>query len=132
MKIIDGKDIAMGRLASFTAKELLKGEDIIILNCSKIIITGNKKNIQEEFLQKRSRIGSSQKGPKHSRLNYKIVKRTIRGMLPDYREGRGRIAWKKLRCYDNIPKEFEGKKFFGMKKEIKPKYIEVEKLSKFN
>ena len=49
MKIIDGTNAILGRLASYTAKELLKGEEIIIVNCEKIIITGNKKNIEENF-----------------------------------------------------------------------------------
>lgn len=31
----------------------------------------------------------------------------IRGMLPDYRKGRGRVAYKKIRCYIGVPKEFE-------------------------
>jgi len=39
-----------------------------------------------------------------------IVKRTIRGMIP-YQTPHGRAAFKKLRCYIGIPKEFEGKKF---------------------
>ncbi len=117
MKIINGQDIIMGRLASFVAKELLKGEEINVVNCNKVIISGNKKNIEEEFQEKRSKVGSSQKGPRHHRLSEKIVKRAIRGMLPNYREGRGRIAWKKLKCYNEIPKEFEEKKLMNLKKE---------------
>ena len=99
MKIIDGNDAVLGRLASYAAKESLKGEEIAIVNCSEIIITGNRKRIEEEFLEKRSRFGSSQKGPIHSRKTEKIVKRTIRGMLPNYREGRGRETWKKIKYY---------------------------------
>ena len=66
-KIIDGKNAILGRLASYTAKEALKGEEIIIINCDQIIITGNKKNIKEKFEAKRNRVGSSQKGPKHQK-----------------------------------------------------------------
>lgn len=132
MKIINGQDIIMGRLASFVAKELLKGEEINVVNCNKVIISGNKKNIEEEFQEKRSKVGSSQKGPRHHRLSEKIVKRAIRGMLPNYREGRGRIAWKKLKCYNEIPKEFEGKKIIELKKEIKIKSIQVKYLQKNN
>ena len=43
MKIIDGKNAVLGRLASFVAKEALKGEEIVIVNCDEIMITGNKK-----------------------------------------------------------------------------------------
>ena len=82
MKIIDGKGAVLGRLGSYVAKEALKGEEIAILNCEQVIITGSKKNIEKSFHEKRSRVGSSQKGPKHSKSSEKIVKRAIRGMLP--------------------------------------------------
>ena len=128
MKIIDGSGMVLGRLASYAAKESLKGEEIAIVNCSDVIITGNKKRIEEEFLEKRSRVGSSQKGPKHSRKTEKIVKRTIRGMLPNYREGRGREAWKRIKCYDKIPNELGQKEFTKLKKENK---IKINKISEF-
>ncbi len=40
-------------------------------------------------------------------------------MLPNYREGRGRIAWKRLKCYNEIPKEFEGKETVKLEKQKK-------------
>ena len=111
-------------------KESLKGEEIAIINCSDVIITGNRKRIEEEFLEKRSRVGSSQKGPKHSRKTEKIVKRTIRGMLPNYREGRGREAWKRIRCYDKIPKELEKNEAIKLKKENKIKPNKIQEFTK--
>lgn len=128
MKIIDGSGAVLGRLASYVAKESLKGEEIAIINCSEVIITGNKNSIKEDFRKKRSRVGSSQKGPKHHRKTEKIVKRTIRGMLPNYREGRGREAWKRIKCYDKIPRELEGKNLVEIKKENK---IKINKVSEF-
>ncbi len=128
MKIIDGKKAVLGRLASYAAKEALKGEEIIILNCNQIIITGSKKHIKENFEIKRRRVGSSQKGPKHSRVNERIVKRTIRGMLPNYRKGRGREAYKKIKCYSEIPKEFEDKKKIISGKEKRTKFIQLKNL----
>lgn len=109
-KIIDGRSAIMGRIASYAAKELLKGEKIIVLNCGEVIITGNKKDIKEKFEQKRRRVGSGQKGPKYSKLNYKIVKRAIRGMLPNHRKGKGKIAYNLVKCYENTPAEFEDSK----------------------
>ena len=106
-KIIDGKNAILGRLARYVSKKALKGEKIIILNCGDVIITGNKKSIRETFLDKRRKVGSGQKGPKYSRLDYKIVKRAIRGMLPNHRKGRGKTAYNLIRCYNNIPEEFE-------------------------
>jgi large subunit ribosomal protein L13 len=107
MKLLDGTNAVLGRLASFAAKEALRGEEIAVVNCDKIQITGNQKMIEREFEEKRSRFGHSQKGPKHHKTTEKIVKRTIRGMLPNHKEGRGRIAFKKIKCYNGLPKEFE-------------------------
>ena len=129
-KVIDGKNAILGRLASYTAKEALKGEDIVILNCEQVIITGNRKRIQKDFEEKRSRVGSSQKGPKHSRTSERIVKRTIRGMLPDHRKGRGKIAYRKIRCYIGVPKEFRDAKKIVSGKEKKVKFIHVKEISK--
>jgi len=130
MKIIDGKGAILGRLASYTAKEALKGEEIVILNCEHVIITGNKENIKKNFDAKRKRVGSSQKGPKHSRTSERIVKRTIRGMLPNYRTGRGRQAYKKIKCYIGIPEEFKNKKIIKAGKEKTTKFIEIKEISK--
>ena len=47
MKIIDGTNAVLGRLASYVAKKVLKGEEVIILNCEHILITGNKKSIRK-------------------------------------------------------------------------------------
>ena len=130
MKIIDGQNAVLGRLASYAAKESLKGEEIVVLNCEQIIITGNKKNIEKEFEEKRSRVGSSQKGPKHPKTSEKIVKRVIRGMLPDHRKGRGRVAFKKIKCYVGVPKEFQDAKKIVVGKDKKYKFTHVKEFSK--
>lgn len=125
MKIIDGTNAVMGRLASCVAKQALQGEEIVVLNCNKVIITGNKARIQEEFTKKRNMVGSSQKGPKHIRNPERIVKRAIRGMLPDHREGRGREAWKRIRCYNAVPVEFSDKEHIQIKGDKRTKYSHV-------
>lgn len=130
MKIIDGKNTVLGRLASYVAKEALKGEEINIINCEQVIITGNKKLIEKEFQQKRSRVGSGQKGPKISRNSEKIVKRAIRGMLPDHREGRGREAFKRIICFTGTPQKFKDSKTTSLEGEEKLKYIKVKEISK--
>ncbi len=130
MKIIDGENAVLGRLAGFAAKESLKGEEIVILNCNKVIITGNRKNIEEDFKLKRKRVGSGQRGPKVSRLPYLIIKRAIRGMLPEHRSGRGKEALRRIKCYDGVPKEFEESNKFLFRKDKKIKFILVEDLKK--
>jgi large subunit ribosomal protein L13 len=125
MKIIDGKDTVLGRLASYAAKEALKGEEITILNCEQVIISGNKKDIQGKFKEKRSKVGTGQQGPKYSRNIDKIVKRTIRGMIPDHRLGRGKEALKRIRCYVSIPKEFADKEKMKIKSKKQIKFLRV-------
>jgi large subunit ribosomal protein L13 len=109
-KIIDGTNATMGRLASYAAKQALKGEEIVILNSEKVIITGNKASIKEEFMANRLKGGSSQKGPKYSKSSDRLLKRIIRGMLPEHRWGRGRDAFKRIMCYNGVPKEYESSK----------------------
>ncbi|MEK6945719.1 MAG: 50S ribosomal protein L13 [Nanoarchaeota archaeon] len=130
MKIIDGKNAVLGRLGAFVAKEALKGEEIVVLNCEQVIITGNRKNIEERWREKREKIGSGQTGPKHSRLSHLIVKRAIRGMLPRASLGRGRQAFKRIKCYSGIPKEFESAKKISLGEETKRKFIEVKEIAK--
>lgn len=130
MKLIDGKGVVLGRLATYVAKEALKGEEIKIFNVSEIIITGKEKSIEKDFKIKRSRIGHSQKGPKHPATSEKIVKRAIRGMLPNFREGRGREAFKRIMCYSKIPKEFEGKELIILEKKKRTKYTQVKNFTK--
>lgn len=131
MKIIDGTNAVLGRLASYSAKQALLGEEIVILNCEKVIITGSRQDIIEKFLDKRKRIGSGQKGPKHSRLAHLIVKRAIRGML-SHRSGRGKDAFRRIKCYQGIPEEFKDAKKIVGSKEKKTKFIHVEEITKGN
>jgi large subunit ribosomal protein L13 len=130
MKIINGENAVLGRIASYAAKESLKGEEIIILNCDKIIITGGRKNIVEGFQKKRGRVGSAQKGPKYSLSIINIVRRTIRGMLPEHRWGRGRDALKRIKCYIGIPKEFTEKKKIDFGEEKSGKFITIKEVGR--
>ena len=130
MKVVDGKNAVMGRLASYVAKESLRGEDMVVLNCDQVIITGNKKRIVERFEVLRRKGGNSQKGPKHLKTSFRIVKRAIRGMLPDHRFGRGRIAFKRIKCYNGVPPEFEEVKKIVAGKDKTCKFIEVKELTK--
>jgi len=130
MKIIDGTNAILGRLASYVAKEVLKGEEFVVLNCDKVIITGNKKNIQGKFEDRRSRGGSAQKGPFHIKSSERVVKKTIRGMLPDHRKGKGKIAFKKVKCFNGVPKEFEESKKITSSKPNPDKFISVKEMIK--
>ena len=128
--IIDASGATLGRLSTNTAKRLLKGEEVAIVNSEKAIISGKKFAIKERYKQKRE-VGTYRKGPFFPRMPDKIVKRTIRGMIP-YQTPHGRAAFKRLKCYMGIPKEFEGKKLEVIKEAEKQPidFITVQELSK--
>ena len=130
MRIIDAEGVTLGRLSTMVAKSLLNGDEIVIINSEKAVISGKKWLIKKEYTEKRE-IGTYRKGPFFSRMPDRIVKRTIRGMLP-YQKPHGRAAFKRLKCYIGIPKEFEGEKFEKIKsKEKQPvDFITIEELSR--
>ncbi len=109
MKVIDATNMILGRLASRVAKMLLEGEEVVIVNAEKAVITGNKSYIIEKY-QERRNIGSVRKGPYYPRMPDRILRRTVRGMLP-IKKPSGRQAYKRLRVYIGVPEEFQNVEF---------------------
>ncbi len=126
--IIDAKDAPLGRVASLAAKQALLGKDIVITNCYYAIISGDKYALIQKYKDSRARGGSSLRGPNFPRNPERIVKRAIRGMMR-YKQGRGRIALKKVMCYNEIPNEYKDSKKITMPKEFKIKTITLKELS---
>ena len=128
--IIDANGATLGRLSTDTAKRLLGGEEIAIVNSEKAIISGKKTSIKNHYKQKRE-VGTYRKGPFFPRMPDMIVKRTVRGMIP-YQTSHGREAFRRLKCYIGVPKEFEGKKFEILEKVRKQPidYVTIKELSK--
>jgi large subunit ribosomal protein L13 len=124
--LIDASEIAMGRLATYAAKQALLGNKVSIINCNKAVITGKKHAILDFYKKKKERGGSAQKGPYISRVPEKIMKRTIRGMLP-WKRTRGRNAFKLIKCY-NGEEDIKGEKV-SFKKASSP-YLSLKDLSK--
>lgn len=112
--VIDGDGLILGRMSSVVAKRLLKGETIDIVNAEKMVVSGKKQmviNKEKEFLN----VGGHEKGPVHFRQPHRIVRRTIRGMLP-HRKAHGREAFKRLKVHIGVPDEFEGAELEKMEK----------------
>lgn len=128
--IIDADGAILGRMCTNVAKRLLSKENIAVVNSEKAIISGKKSVIKNHYKQKRE-VGTYRKGPFFPRMPDRLVKRTVRGMIP-YQTPHGREAFKKLKCYMGIPKEFEGKKFEKIEdaKKLPVEYITVEELSR--
>ena len=107
--VIDAEGLVLGRLASNVAKRLLGGEEIVIVNAEKALVTGGKEDVIAHFRHRRD-VGSGRKGPIYPRTPHMMLKRSVRGMLPYYKP-RGRAAYKRLKVHISVPKELKGKKF---------------------
>ena len=126
--IIDAEGAVLGRMSTYAAKQAMQGNKIIVVNCEKAIITGNQKALLEVYLNKRTRGGTSQKGPYFSKMPERIVRRTIRGMLP-WKKTVGREAFKRIFCYSDVPVEYSSKEKLTFKKEVRSPYMTVKELS---
>ncbi len=127
--IIDADGLTMGRLASYAAKQALLGNEIAIINSEKALISGRKEDVIDDYKFRRAlnKI-NPEKGPFFSRDPERVLKRAIRGMLPDYRRGRGRDAWKKIRCYIGVPEELKKEKPIKIKHDIPKKNMTLKEL----
>lgn len=106
--VINVEGLIVGRMASKIAKRLLNGEEIIVVNAEKAMLSGRKSGKVEdaqEFLG----VGGPRRGPFHVRRPDKIVRRVVRGMLP-YTQAKGKQAYKRLRVYIGVPEEFKSHK----------------------
>ena len=122
--VIDASGHVLGRLASYVAKRVLDGEDTVIINAEKVIITGNKENILYEFQTKlkTKTWGSQKKAPKHPRRPDTYLRRVVRGMLP-WKKPRGKKAYSKLRVFIGVPDNYKAvatHTFSDAKKDIRP------------
>ncbi|MDH7564808.1 MAG: 50S ribosomal protein L13 [Candidatus Bathyarchaeota archaeon] len=103
--VIDADGLILGRMASIVAKRLLKGEKIAIVNTEKAVLSGkriSKVREAKEFLE----VGAPKRGPFHYRKPDRIVRKTVRGMLP-YRQPNGKMAYKRLKTYIGVPEELK-------------------------
>jgi large subunit ribosomal protein L13 len=124
MIVIDAENLIMGRMASQVAKMLLSGQEVAIVNSEKVVISGSKKRIIEDYFHKRAK-GGARKGPHYPRMPDRILKRTVRGMIP-YKKPLGKKAFSQLKVYIGVPKELEGETLNtvrGASAEGKIKYV---------
>jgi large subunit ribosomal protein L13 len=106
--IVSADGLVIGRMASIVAKRLLNGEEIVIVNSEKAVLSGRKKMKVEEA-KKFLEAGYPEKGPFHYRKPDRIVRKTVRGMLP-YKQPKGKQAYKRLKVFIGIPDELKDKK----------------------
>lgn len=95
-------------MASNVAKMLLLGEHVIIINAEKAIVSGKKRTVITHY-KERQNIRTHYnpiKGPFWSKNPHKLVRRTIRGMLP-WKKDRGKVAYRRLKVYSGIPEALD-------------------------
>ncbi len=114
MKIYNGENMILGRLAAAVAKDALLGEEVAVINCEKVVISGRKSNTFARELQRRKRKGYPLKSQARSRLPDRFVRRGIRGMLP-WKTARGKEAFRRIMCYMGTPKNVDLKDVITLK-----------------
>jgi large subunit ribosomal protein L13 len=95
-------------MASKVAKKLLNGEEVIIVNAEKSVLSGKKKSKvaeAKEFLE----VGAPRRGPFHYRRPDRIMRKTVRGMLP-IKQPKGKTAYKKLKVFMGVPEDLKDQK----------------------
>jgi large subunit ribosomal protein L13 len=130
--LINADGLILGRMASNVAKKLLNGEKIIIVNAEKAIISGKKKSKvaeAKEFLE----VGAPRRGPFHYRRPDRIMRKTVRGMLP-FKKPKGKTALKKLKVFISVPEDLKDQQMITLKEaqaeKLKGPYFTLAELAK--
>lgn len=106
--IIDAKDMILGRLSAFAAKQILLGNKIDVVNCEEVVVSGKKQPILENYIRRIDRKAPG-KGPYLYRRPDFFVKRTIRGMIP-FKKARGKAAFENIKCHIGVPDNLKNEK----------------------
>jgi large subunit ribosomal protein L13 len=119
-------------MASVVAKKLLNGEKVIIVNAEKAVISGKKKSKvaeAKEFLE----VGAPKRGPFHYRRPDRILRKTVRGMLP-FKQPKGKNALKKLKVFISVPEDLTDQQMVSIKEaqaaKLKGPYFTLAELAK--
>ena len=107
--IIDAENMILGRLASEIAKFLLRDtENVVVVNAEKCLITGNPRYVVEKYRRRAAKrtLTNPLRGPFYPRSPTKIIRRTVRGMLP-WKKAKGKEAYSRLKVYLSIPEEIK-------------------------
>ena len=106
--VYDAKDKILGRLASHVAKEMISArksgrqQRVIIINAEDAIVSGPRTKVLSDYRAKYN-LNHARKGPFFPRMPDKIIKRTVRGMLPYQKNSSGRGALRDLRVMIGTP-----------------------------
>jgi large subunit ribosomal protein L13 len=130
--VVNADGLILGRMATTIAKRLLQGEEIAVVNAEKAVISGRKGNKvteAKEFLA----VGGVGRGPFHYRRPDRIVRKTVKGMLPA-KKPKGKDAYKRLQVYIGVPEDLKNVKMETVShadaKKLKCSYFTVGQFSR--
>ena len=134
VKVIDATNLVYGRLATAVATLIMDGEEVIVLNAEKIIVTGERSEVLKNFKHKVD-VGevTKRKGPFYPRRAALLFKRCVRGMIPRYTTS-GREAYRDLKVFVGAPKQFDGAEktvIEAASKKISCKYVTLGEISAY-
>ena len=109
--IIDGRGHLVGRLASKVAKEILRGQRVVVVRCEQMNISGSlfRNKLKWAEYIKKSNNTNPRRNFKHFRSPSRIFWKTVRGMTPHKRVN-GATALQKLKVFEGIPFPYDQKK----------------------
>ena len=132
--VVDAAQQVAGRMASKIAKLLIEGRHVVVLNAETSLMSGSKKNIFTEYMQRKElkSIVNPINAPHRPRQPNMILNRMIRGMLPR-RKPKGQNAYKRLKVHIGIPAPYRSveKMTFEDAKPNKPLqlYVTIEEIA---
>ncbi|MDH5806524.1 MAG: 50S ribosomal protein L13 [Candidatus Methanomethylicaceae archaeon] len=132
---IDGTNLRLGRMASRVAKYLLNGNKVVIVNVEKVVVSGRRNAIIEDYkkwLSIRTWKNPEKVGPKRHKSPDRLVYHAIKNMLP--KRPSGLKALKRLKVYIGIPEELKSVNFTQIEeahvKYLRGPYVTLEEISK--
>ncbi len=133
MIVINGEKAIFGRVLAFSAKKLQEGEDVVVVNAEKTVISGNPEKIVARYFAKRgiTNKNNPEHAPKFPVRPDLFLKKALRGMLPK-KKASGKKAREKFKAFLGMPKEFEGKaqKFYKTSDDLSISFISLGEVCK--
>ncbi|AAS53047.1 AER367Cp [Eremothecium gossypii ATCC 10895] len=122
--IIDGKGHLLGRLASTVAKQLLNGQQIVVVRAESLNVSGElfrNKLKYHDYLRKATRFNKT-RGPFHFRAPSRIFYKAVRGMVA-HKTARGKAAMERLKVFEGVPPPYD-----KLKRVVVPQALRVLRL----
>ncbi len=133
-EVVDATNMILGRLASYVAKEALKGKRVTVVNAERAVISGTKARVvaRAKTKLKTRTLASQEKSPTHPRRADTYVRRVIRGMLP-WKKPKGQQAFHRVIVHIGSPGNYASQQTVKVPNadasKLRVPYISVQQLS---